>query len=60
MYKPPGGLYLKGRFNSGFLRYRLEGLIHRGAYFRNFMVLWSIFKKHEFCQDKTTSSSRHS
>ena len=32
MYKPPGGLYLKGRFNSGFLRYRLEGLIFGGAY----------------------------
>ena len=39
------GLYLEGRFNGGFLRYRfgglyLEGLIHEGAYFRNFTVYW--------------------
>ena len=34
-YKPPGrGLYLAGRF----LRYELGGLIHEGAYFRNFTV----------------------
>ena len=49
-YKPPGGLYLEGRFNGGFLRYRfgwaylfqrpflrglfLEGLIFGGAYVR--------------------------
>ena len=43
MYKPPEGLYLEGRFNGGFLRYRtggfyLEGLIRGGAYFRNFEV----------------------
>ena len=31
-YKPPGGLYLKGRFNGGFLRYRFGGLIFGGAY----------------------------
>ena len=34
-YKPPGGLYLEGRFKEGFLRYRL---IHGGASFRNFTV----------------------
>ena len=28
----PGGLYLKGRFNGGFLRYHLGGLIFGGAY----------------------------
>ena len=28
----PGGLYLEGRFNGGFLRYRFEGLIFGGAY----------------------------
>ena len=47
-YKPPGGLYLEGRFNGGFFALRvwgrgrgglyLEGLIHGGAYFRNFTV----------------------
>ena len=37
-YKPPGGLYLEGRFNGGFLRYRIGGLIFGGAYFRNFTV----------------------
>ena len=32
-YKPPGGLYLEGRFNGGFfLRYRFGGLISGGAY----------------------------
>ena len=41
----PGGLYLEGRFNGGFFELPvwgaslyLEGLIHRGAYFRNFTV----------------------
>ena len=44
MYKLPGGLYLKGQFNGGFFCITslgglyLEGLIHRGAYFRNFTV----------------------
>ena len=38
------GLYLEGDLTEGFLRYRfgglyLEGLIHGGAYFRNFTVL---------------------
>ena len=28
----PGGLYLEGRFNGGFLRYRFGGLIFGGAY----------------------------
>ena len=44
-YKPPGGLYLEGRFKEGFLRYRLilgggggRGLKHGGASFRNFTV----------------------
>ena len=45
-YKPPGGLYLEGRFNGGFFALPvwgwrglyLEGLIHGGAYFRNFAV----------------------
>ena len=29
-YKLPGGLYLEGRFNGGFLRYRIGGLIFFG------------------------------
>ena len=28
----PRGLYLEGRFNGGFLRYRFGGLIFGGAY----------------------------
>ena len=37
---PPGGLYLEGRFNQGFLIlcYNFGRLIFGGAYFRNFMV----------------------
>ena len=41
-YKPPGGLYLEGRFNGGFFALRvciaslgglyLEGLIHEGLF----------------------------
>ena len=46
-HKPPGGLIFEGRFTEGFLRYDfegggglyLEGLIHGGAYFRNFTVI---------------------
>ena len=43
-YKPPGGLYLEGRFNGGLFCVTslgglyLAGLIHGGAYFRNFTV----------------------
>ena len=37
-YKSPGGLYLEGPFNGGFLRYEFGGLIHGRAYFRNFTV----------------------
>ena len=39
---PPGGLYSEGRFNGGFFGLRFwgayiwKGLIHGGAYFRNF------------------------
>ena len=45
-HKPPGGLIFERRFTEGFLRYDfeggglyLEGLIHGGAYFRNFTVI---------------------
>ena len=37
-YKLPGGLYLEGRFNRGFLHYWFGGLIFGGAYFQNFTV----------------------
>ena len=37
------GLYLEGRVNGGFLRYRFGGLIHGGAYFRNFRVGYAKF-----------------
>ena len=36
-YKPPGGLYLKGRFCV--TSWGGGGLIHGGAYFRNFTVV---------------------
>ena len=39
-YKPLGGLYMEGDLTDGFLRYKFGGLIHRGAYFRNFTVLY--------------------
>ena len=35
---PPGGLYLEGQFNGRFFSYEFGGLIHGGAYFRNFTV----------------------
>ena len=43
----PGALYLEGRFNGGFLTFRVRGrgalyleeLIHGGANFRNFTVI---------------------
>ena len=31
-YKPPGGLYLEGRFNGGFFALPVWGLIFGGAY----------------------------
>ena len=37
-YKAPVGLYLEGRVNGGFLRYKFGGLIPGGAYFGNFTV----------------------
>ena len=36
----PRGAYIwRGDLTEGFLRYRFGGLIHGGAYFRNFMVI---------------------
>ena len=52
---PPGRLYSEGRFNGGFFVLRfwgglyLEGLIHGGAYFRNFTVACSGKKIYHFC-----------
>ena len=42
-YKPPGAYIWRSDLPEGFVRYRigglyLEGLIHGGAYFRNFTV----------------------
>ena len=35
----PGGAYIRrGDLTEGFLRYRFGGIIHGGAYFRNFTV----------------------
>ena len=54
-YNPPGSLYMEGRFNGrlfplqvwgGGLIFGLEGLIHGGAYFRNFTVSFIIHSKY--------------
>ena len=39
-YKPPGGgaCIWRGHLTEGFFRYEFGGLIHGGAYFRNFTV----------------------
>ena len=37
-YKPPGAYIWRGDLTEGFLRYEFGGLIHGGAYFRNFTV----------------------
>ena len=37
-YKPPGAYIWRGDLTEGFLRYEFKGLIHGGAYFRNFTV----------------------
>ena len=38
-YKPPGAYIWRGDLTEIFLRYEFGGLIHGGAYFRNFTVL---------------------
>ena len=39
MYKSPRGAYIRrDDLTEGLLRYDFEGLIHGGAYFRNFTV----------------------
>ena len=45
---PGGGAYIwRGKLTGGFLRYELGGLIHGGAYFRNFTVchFWMVTLK---------------
>ena len=37
---PRGPYVWRGYLTEGFFRYRFGGLIHRGAYFWNFTVLW--------------------
>ena len=40
-----GGTYIwRGNLMGGFLRYEFGGLIHGGAYFRNFMVFHPLTK----------------
>ena len=49
-YKPPGGLYLEGRFNGGvfcimsLVGLYLEGLIHGGALFSEFYGMFVILR----------------
>ena len=45
----PGGLYLEVRFNRGFLALPVWGLIHGGAYFRNFTAQWLCLIYFNFC-----------
>ena len=41
----PRGAYIwRGDLTEGFLRYEFGGLIHGGAYFRNFMVFHPLMK----------------
>ena len=42
-YKPHRGAYIRrSDLTEGFLRYDFGGLIHGGAYFRNFTVLYQV------------------
>ena len=51
-----GGAYIwKGDLTEGFLRYRFQGLIHAGAYFRNFTVF--LIKDTVFLQNYTLNSA---
>ena len=44
--KSPRGAYVwRGDLTEGFLRYRIGGLIHGGAFFRNFTVSFDAFWK---------------
>ena len=60
-YKPPGGLYLGGQFNGGFLALRVcgayiwEGPLHGGAYFRKSTVYTSCVQSKVFKKAKTNS-----
>ena len=44
-YKPPGAYIRRGDLTRGFLRYEFQGLIHGGAYTRNFMVCKDLYSK---------------
>ena len=53
----PRGAYIwRGDLTEGFLRYRIGGLIHGGAYFRNFTVPFHVFST--FDMDKTSVNFR--
>ena len=56
-YKLPGGLYLEGQFNGGFLHYEFGGLIFGGAYFLNFKVPVAA---HECTLASLTAENRYS
>ena len=48
----PRGTYIwRGDLTEGFLLYRFEGLIHGGACFRNFTVLFRLCVAREFAHD---------
>ena len=42
---PRGAYTWRDDLTEGFLRYRIGGLIHEGAFFRNFMVSFDAFWK---------------
>ena len=59
----PGGLCLEERFNGGFFHYQfgglyLKGLIHGGAYFRNFTVL-IVHKETTLCSSEVAKSFKY-
>ena len=55
----PRGPYIRrGDLTEGFLRYDLWGLIHEGAYFRNFTVLFFLFTAKGFIQTLPSSLKR--
>ena len=55
---PPGAYIRRGDLKEGFLRYDFWRLIHEGAYFRNFTVLFFLFPGKGFIQTLPGSLKR--
>ena len=51
----PRGAYIwRGDLTEGFLRYEFRGLVHGGAYFRNFTALGSLSNNGGYVNENTT------